>query len=339
MKVQPSRLVLLIYCIVICVINLCNGQATMRWENVTLLGQLDYNTNIPGCSASLMTRPNSVAIVGDSLAVSEPGCNRTLIFKGIRNLANGNSSADYCLDCDNLHSFGSFAQEGVSGYCENNVSAYLWVADNTEKSFKRYPADSFSFNQSYDQKITYSFSQPSQVTVDVHNQILYTADTYYNRVLVFHLNNLTRPFGVYGPVGFSTPSSSTLQQPTKVLLGCKDDIWIVDSYNNRILHYSNGSHLADIVLGQNDTSSTNNNTLYRPGGAVIDSSCTKIWIADSMHNRIVSYKLRNQSQNFPDEVLGVQGVAVDQFNYPNDLALDEGKSIMIIFLVFFENFD
>eukprot|EP01088_Endostelium_zonatum_P018661 TRINITY_DN6053_c0_g2_i1.p1 TRINITY_DN6053_c0_g2~~TRINITY_DN6053_c0_g2_i1.p1 ORF type:complete len:125 (-),score=18.96 TRINITY_DN6053_c0_g2_i1:523-897(-) len=91
--------------------------------------------------------------------------------------------------------------------------------------------------------------------VDVKNHLLYAVDSGNNRVLQFSLSDLSTPLRIYGQNSINDiklnqgrkHSSSSLFNPTKVILGCKNDLFIVDARNNRILHYLNSNTVADAV--------------------------------------------------------------------------------------------
>ena len=137
---------------------------------------------------------------------------------------------------------------------------------------------------------------------------LYVVDQLNSRVLYFPHNNTNQPpplftaTQVYGQAGSLTThtqnlggiSNNSLNYVSRV---CADrnvnpGIYIADFWNNRVLHYSNGSTTADAVYGQSSYSSSSANTsttgLNSPWGLYVDNS-GGLYVVDQNNNRILYF--------------------------------------------------
>ncbi len=129
---------------------------------------------------------------------------------------------------------------------------------------------------------------------------LWVAGAGNNRVLEF-----TAPFStgmqasaVLGQQNFTTGSTSTSQSgmnnPSQVSFGPGGNLWVADSYNNRLLEFSppfaSGSG-ANEELGQTSYASSiygGAAALYAPESVAFDSS-GNLWAVDTNNNRVVEY--------------------------------------------------
>jgi len=109
---------------------------------------------------------------------------------------------------------------------------------------------------------------------------------------------------VIGQPNFTSEDAATsregLYNPTQALFDTKGNLWVTDTYNNRVLEfkppYSDGMS-ASVVVGQTDfvhalsgTTQTNFGQYpFGPTGAAFDQS-GDLWIADSGNNRVLEFK-------------------------------------------------
>jgi sugar lactone lactonase YvrE len=148
---------------------------------------------------------------------------------------------------------------------------------------------------------------------------LYVADRENNRVLYFAPGN-TRADRVYGQYGsFTTsvpnnngkgqngaPSADSLFSPRAVAVDAQDGLFIADTGNNRVLHFSAGSTKADRVYGQfgsfaagiknNDSKGAEGKPsaegLYAPQGIAVGPD-GRVYINDTNNNRMVVFAKPN----------------------------------------------
>jgi sugar lactone lactonase YvrE len=164
---------------------------------------------------------------------------------------------------------------------------------------------------------------PRGVLLDSRGR-LWIADGNNHRVLRFDnaafLGNGAPASAVLGQAIFTTNTSgttgSTMSGPHGLALGADDSLWVVDSFNHRVLRFlsvsskANGA-TADVVVGQpNLTSGTVNqggptgaSTLAAPIGLFLDAS-DNLWVGDSQNHRVLRYKAAS--------AIAVNGVVANQ---------------------------
>lgn len=94
-----------------------------------------------------------------------------------------------------------------------------------------------------------------------------------------------------------TSSQSGLNNPSQVLFDSSGDLWVVDTYNSRVLEFKppfTSGMKASVVIGAGGSTTVGSgpvrsDTLSFPGGAAFDSS-GDIWVSDSGDNRVLEYK-------------------------------------------------
>ena len=140
----------------------------------------------------------------------------------------------------------------------------------------------------------------------------------------------TDPFAGYKYFSYGTfvdanggTTSNYFSYPRGIAVVGPGNIYVVDSYHNRIVKLSSIS--ADSSTWTSWHSSSNGNvTLSAPEGIAVDSSATNIWIADSAHKRIVH--LASGMTSDGANVSTFTGVTVGgipyNFDYPTGVALN-----------------
>jgi hypothetical protein len=108
----------------------------------------------------------------------------------------------------------------------------------------------------------------------------------------------------------SGDNETMLNQPTAVtVLGENDTMYVVDSRNNRLMKYENGSRVGEQV---NITTNTSNGSLYNPQDVVFDRS-DAIYISEAGKDRVVKWILD------PPESKIVANVTSPTGMYMNDI--------------------
>lgn len=253
-----------------------------------VLGQPEFTTIDPigpPPTAASMTLPESVAVVGGKLIVTDSSNNRVLIWDTIPTVSN--TAADHVLgQADFVH------------YTKND--------ENQDGVPDTAPSAKTLFN-------------PTGVWSDGTH--LLVADSGNNRVLVWNtfptanqvaadavlgqkdfLGSAANDFAGSGVAGV-TPTADSLSYPYAIF-SKEGQLFIADRDNNRVLvwnrYFANPHQAADIVLGQsNFTTNYANSTgsaasatpsatsLWRPSGLFIDGD--KLMVSDSLNNRLLIF--------------------------------------------------
>jgi sugar lactone lactonase YvrE len=153
---------------------------------------------------------------------------------------------------------------------------------------------------------TSTYDPTLQIPPDPRVDGFYVADRGNNRVLHFKWCStsvsLPQPCSdadvVYGQPGFTTADpgvgADRLNAPTAVAIDPNGGLWVADTGNNRVLHYSFGKTVADRVLGQpsfdvgDPPATISNRSLSAPEGVAVAPN-GDVFVADTGSNRIVRY--------------------------------------------------
>ena len=198
---------------------------------------------------------------------------------------------------------------------------------------------------------------PYAVAVDAGGS-LYVADTFNNRVLVYHTpldasSGLTGAGDttadlVIGQGGFAGTGNGTtttaLDQPRGLAVDLHGNLYVADTFNDRVTEYdpplATGAS-ATLVIGQPNATSSGCNqngavgagTLCRPSGAATDAS-GNLYVYDSDNDRIVAYAESNPPRTKTgSRVLGQHDLVHATRNFvdattvnPTAIAIDRGAS-------------
>ncbi len=168
----------------------------------------------------------------------------------------------------------------------------LYVADS--RCILYYPPGSTTASRIYKQR-------GKSLALDTANN-LYVVDTEENRVLVFPAGS-TVPARVYGnKEKKSNPADcgvgpDLLCRPSGIAIDRKNNVFVADTGNNRVLYYTAGSTTATYVYGQHGSMTTkvavfgqekDGDTLSGPKGLALDKA-GNLYVADSGNSRILKY--------------------------------------------------
>ena len=191
----------------------------------------------------------------------------------------------------------------------------LYVADSLNNRVLFYPSGSTTATRVYGQGGSFttgipnnggisanSLDEPLGVVLDSSGN-LYVADENNNRVL-FYPSGTTTATQVYGQAGSFTTntanlggiSANSLSRPFGVSLDSSGNLYVADTFNNRVLFYLSGSTTATRVYGQLGSFTTNTannggvsaNSLDEPEGGPLDSS-GNLYVCDYGNNRVLLY--------------------------------------------------
>lgn len=299
------------------VCNLVNGA---RAEAV--LGQPNFTSNTAATAQSGMNGPLGVfADSGGRLWVADQTNNRVLRFDNAASKANG-ANADGVLGQSNFAgNTSATTQSGMAfpGGVFVDSDGRLWVADGDNARVLRFDnaaskangasADGVlgqpGFTSNAIATTQSGMMSPAGVFVDSVGR-LWVSDYGNSRVLRFdNAAGKANGAGADGVLGQSIFTSNALattrsgmQRPSGVSGDAAGRLYVVDSYNSRVLVFnnaaakSNGGN-ADNVLGQtNFTSSsfaTTATTLKRPDGMFYDRAADVLWVGDEFNSRVLRY--------------------------------------------------
>ena len=193
------------------------------------------------------------------------------------------------------------------------------------------------------------FDEPSGLTFDEDENMLYVADTENNRIQVFEIiAGNTCPSGTdeiidgvcfveeFGTSGstdgkFNAPSGLAIDEDNGLL-------YVADTDNNRIQMLSSTGSSSDTISFSDKFGSVgdDNDEFDKPTGLAIDNS-DQLYIVDSENNRIKIYDLTggNNCPSGTDEIIndevcfdddfGSSGSSDGRFDIPTGLAIDKGN--------------
>ena len=227
-------------------------------------------------------------------------------------------------------------------------------AANLDAVADRYFGQPNFTGNSYTSPSDHSFNFPAATALDGQGN-LYVADTDHHRVLVFFapLSSGMSASRVLGQADFTSAflnrgaavSANTLGLPGGVALDSQGNLFVADTYNNRVLEYfaplTNGMD-AGRVFGQANFSANQANRggalnsagLNSPGGIALDASGS-LFVADRDNNRVLQYSYPLTSAMNASLVLGQAGFGLGQpnrgsgptansLNYPRDVDVTAG---------------
>jgi alpha-tubulin suppressor-like RCC1 family protein/sugar lactone lactonase YvrE len=150
-----------------------------------------------------------------------------------------------------------------------------------------------------------SLSAPTgSIAVDSTNHLIYVADKGNNRVMVFSTSSMSNGENatyVLGQSSWTTGSSgttsTTLSGPHGVAVDVTHSLlYVADSVNNRVMVYAtpvSTGEAASYELGQSSsttaTAATTQPGLHTPTDVAIDPTNQKLYVADSVNNRVMVF--------------------------------------------------
>jgi DNA-binding beta-propeller fold protein YncE len=205
--------------------------------------------------------------------------------------------------------------------------------------------------------------EANDMVVSSDETYLYVADTFYDRVLVYNIASITdgeAPVNVIGQqtlsdYGYGT-SDTELFGPSGVWLGNGTSLYVSDSDNNRVMSFSispltDGISAEDAVgqltptdqpiftvNGEND--SPNALGYKQPAGVAVDTAGHRLFVADTVNNRVLMYNLTTHNQfddHVADAVLGqpdfkarTAATTADGMSAPKQLAYDTARNRLFV---------
>lgn len=327
-----------------------NDVPTQNRPADAVLGMPDVNTlsvsgSYDGVSETSMTQPWGATSDGTNLVVGDYPLSRLLIYDRIPTQSgqsaltaatglwgqpgflssqpNGGSAMVNALGGNNMRGFFG-APPSREFYIVDYGNHRVLIFDSLPTSATQLPSGVLGqpdFTTNTPLAGTDGLNYPRSFTNDATR--LYVADSANSRVLIYPLSpRSATASAVIGQADFTATApnrggataANTLNVPSG--LAMVDDagtprLFVADTYNHRVLRFSNGAPDADLVLGQSDfTSSQQNrggavaaNTLYYPTD--VSSDGTHLTISDFYNHRVLIWNRLPQGNGAPaDVVLG-----------------------------------
>ncbi len=277
-----------------------------------VLGQANFTAYASSSAPTGMYLPADVTFDSKgNLWVTDAGNNRILEFQPP---FSGDMSASLAIGQPSLNSTTSGDSTSTLNYPTDatfDSSGNLLVADASNNRIVEYKAPlttgmaaSLVIGQQGFNSATSAASQsglnfPGSLAFDSTGN-LWVADASNNRVVEFKAPFATGMSAsvVLGQAGFTTNSTATsptgMYNPSEVGFNPSGDLWVADSYNNRLLEFAppfaSGAS-ASFQLGQSDYTSSvfqGQLSLFDPESVAFDHS-GDLWAVDTQNNRVLEY--------------------------------------------------
>jgi len=185
---------------------------------------------------------------------------------------------------------------------------------------------------------------PQRIALDVNEDLL-VADALNNRVLFFPkgTTTATRSYGQNNLFNSAVAnlggiSATSLNRPLSVRADASNDIYIVDTSNNRVLFYVGTSTTASRVYGQPNFATSNGNagisasSLSSPSDVAIDNF-GNVYICDNNDNRILVYggasTVASRVIGQTSFTTGTEGLSASSLSLPTGIAVDSLRNVYV----------
>jgi DNA-binding beta-propeller fold protein YncE len=140
----------------------------------------------------------------------------------------------------------------------------------------------FDKNYKVEGSIGDGITDPGGMVVDNENRFLYVADGALDQVVVYDADKLTliRRIGVAGK-GHTLTEPGTFSYPTNVALDADNNLYVTDTYNNRVEVFDADGNF----IRQWGKAGDRPGTFARPKGIAIDVD-GHVWVADAVQDRV-----------------------------------------------------
>jgi sugar lactone lactonase YvrE len=339
-----------------------------------VLGQPDFTTN----TKFFIAKPNSFqeplggVVIAGNLYVADQDNNRVLVFNGASAKPNGANAdavigqSDFISRAPNI--INNVTMDIPNELAINPTTGKVFVCEAGSNRVLRFSSvqslliggaaeaviGQLNFSSSSVAVTAVFMNGKASLAIDANDR-LYVADSRNNRVLRFDnassIASGTPANAVLGQINFTDSARGTSQSkmglPRGVAIDAADNLYVADSYNNRVLKYANASTKsglvnADVVLGQADfvsrVEAATQSGMFSPQGLSIDNA-GNLYVADTRNNRVLIFlnAAAKPSGANADKVLGqanfTSGGALpasqSSTGLPNDMIVDASGTLYV----------
>lgn len=158
---------------------------------------------------------------------------------------------------------------------------------------------------------------PGGLAIDTENRLLYVVDTGNDVVRVYDADSL-KPVRVLGTPGkkHTLTDPGTFSLPTNVAVDSEGDVYITDTFNNRVQIFDGDGSFVSMFGKQGDGAGQ----FERPKGIAVDSD-RHIWVVDAAQDRVKVFDREGrlliyfgEHGEYPGRFMGAYGIAIDKQN-------------------------
>ncbi|MFA6456675.1 MAG: fibronectin type III domain-containing protein [Bacteroidota bacterium] len=347
--------------------TLTSGAAATR-----VLGQADFATgtaNTGGISASTMSAPIGVFVdAAGRLWVAERDNKRVLRFDNAAAKSNGDPADGVLGEPDFATNTGGLTPAlitrayGIVGDASGNI----WVADRDNNRVLRFDnaaaktngdsADGVlgqaDFMSNVVARTQSSLEGPRGVFLDAAGR-LYVSDEANNRILAYNeamykangdiADHVIGQLDFVSKIATIEPTPTTVNYPEFLVVdNTKNQLWVADEYNHRILRFDLTPRLGVGVLGQADfaTNGTglSSSKVDMPKGIAIDPTTGKLFVADYNNRRVLRWGSADKMLDGaaaeavlgqPDFVTNTSGTSSTKMARPYGITVDGGGRLWV----------
>ncbi|MEQ1637181.1 MAG: hypothetical protein ABL903_10845 [Methylococcales bacterium] len=165
---------------------------------------------------------------------------------------------------------------------------------------------------------SWNFNQPQGVAIAPDGS-MWVADLAKHRLHHFHSDGtFIGQFGTYGYLDYPFPGDSSY--PIPFALAADGSVWVADSYNNRIQHFTSDG----VMIKQFGIQGYGDGQFNNPS-AIAVAPDKGIWVADTGNNRLQNF---NPDGSYIGQ-FGSEGLGAGQFEYPRGIAVAADNTVWV----------
>ena len=191
----------------------------------------------------------------------------------------------------------------------------LFVSDSTQHVILCFKPDG-GLESSFGQD---KLAKPVGIAIDRENRYLYVADADLNKIFVFDVDTyrLIRSFGQRSD---ATLAAGTFDRPTNLAVDGDSNLYVVDTFNNRIQVFDADGQFVRIFGRQGNIAGT----FMRPKGIAIDAD-SHVYVVDAEFNNVQVFDSDGRVLMF----FGDRGTMPGRFTLASGIAVDQNNRVVV----------